>query len=156
MAIRSDQVGFASWGKPEVKLAWPQETPTPTPTPAVVNRKDFPLATGMLDYFPDALMAVAHVSFTGNKQHNPGQPLHWDRSKSTDQADTLLRHARERGTFDDDGEPHSAKLAWRALANLQIEIEAWLKMNPGKTALEYLGQPQSPSGVGAGKVPVLK
>ena len=87
------------------------------------ERKKIPLYSGLVKYFPDALVAVAEVSFAGNEQHNPGQPLHWDRSKSMDQHDTLLRHLLESGDVDVDGLRHSAKLAWRALAALQIEIE---------------------------------
>ena len=87
-------------------------------------RKQTPIASGVLDYFPDALAAVAHCSWVGNEQHNPGQPLHWDRSKSTDEADALIRHFLERGAVDSDGVRHSAKAAWRALALLQKEIEA--------------------------------
>lgn len=87
------------------------------------ERKTHPLAAGCLDYFPDALMAVSHVSWVGNEQHNPGEPLHWDRSKSTDEADALLRHLKDRGTLDTDGLRHTAKVAWRALALLQKEIE---------------------------------
>lgn len=87
-------------------------------------RKAIPICTGVLDYFPDALAAVAEVSRLGNEQHNPGQPLHWARGKSTDQEDCLVRHLLERGTIDTDGSRHSAKLAWRALAILQLEIEA--------------------------------
>lgn len=88
------------------------------------ERKAIPLATGCLDYFPDALTAVAACSQVGNDQHNPGLPLHWDRSKSTDESDALLRHFIERGNIDSDGIRHSAKVAWRALALLQKEIEA--------------------------------
>lgn len=87
-------------------------------------RKNFPLYSGCLRYFPDALMAVAEVSKIGNEQHNPGTPLHWDRSKSTDEPDALLRHLKDAGTLDSDGLRHSAKVAWRALALLQKEIEA--------------------------------
>ncbi len=86
-------------------------------------RKNIPLCTGVLDYFPDALVAVAEVSRIGNDQHNPGEPLHWARDKSMDQADTILRHMLERGKMDSDGVRHSAKVAWRALAQLQLEIE---------------------------------
>lgn len=88
------------------------------------ERKKLPVTTGVLDYFPLAITAVAEVSRVGNEQHNPGQPLHWDRSKSTDHADCLTRHMLERGTMDSDGLPHTAKLAWRALALLQEEMEA--------------------------------
>lgn len=87
-------------------------------------RKMLPVCTGVLDYFPDALCAVAFVSYMGNKQHNPGKPLHWDRSKSTDEEDTEVRHLMERGSFDTEGCLHSAKRVWRALASLQKEIEA--------------------------------
>lgn len=88
------------------------------------ERKALPIASGCLDYFPDALLAVSEVSRVGNEQHNPGQPLHWDKAKSTDEADALLRHLVDRGTRDVDGLRHSAKVAWRALALLQREIEA--------------------------------
>lgn len=87
------------------------------------ERKQYPVATGVVDYFPDALSEIGHVSFVGNEQHNLGTPLHWDRSKSTDEADALMRHFIERGKRDSDGLRHSAKLAWRALALLQKEIE---------------------------------
>ena len=91
------------------------------------ERKEHPVARGVLDYFPDAIAAIAHVSFIGNQQHNPGQPMHWARGKSTDHADCIVRHLIERGTVDTDGLRHSAKLAWRALANLQVELEEALK-----------------------------
>lgn len=87
------------------------------------ERKRIPIASGVLDYFPAALAEVARVSFAGNEQHNPGEPLHWARGKSMDQADTLVRHLMERGTVDTDGMRHSAKMAWRALALLQLELE---------------------------------
>lgn len=87
------------------------------------ERKDTPIATGVLDYFPDAIAEVARVSKAGNDQHNPGQPLHWAKEKSTDHADCIARHLLERGTWDTDGMRHSAKVAWRALALLQVELE---------------------------------
>jgi len=93
------------------------------PTDAA-ERKKYPVATGVLEYFPDAIVAVARVSYEGNEQHNPGEPLHWARGKSMDQADTMIRHFLQRGTLDTDGQRHSAKMVWRALAILQLEIEA--------------------------------
>jgi len=87
------------------------------------ERKDAPMARGLLDYFPDALADIAHVSFVGNQQHNPGEELHWARHLSTDHADCIVRHLVDRGTIDTDGCRHSAKVAWRALALLQTEIE---------------------------------
>lgn len=87
------------------------------------ERKDTPVFSGVLRYFPLALQEIARVSKAGNDQHNPGKPLHWDRSKSGDEFDALTRHLLEAGTFDTDGQRHSAKVAWRALAALQKELE---------------------------------
>ena len=87
------------------------------------DRKNVPIATGVLDYFPDAIADIAVLSRIGNDQHNPGKPMFWDRSKSGDEADALMRHFIERGTVDTDGIRHSTKVAWRALALLQKELE---------------------------------
>lgn len=91
---------------------------------SATERKQFPVASGVLDYFPDALAAISRISWAGNEQHNPGQPLHWARSKSADEADAMMRHFLMRGSVDTDGMRHTAKMAWRALALLQKEIEA--------------------------------
>lgn len=87
-------------------------------------RKALPLTTGVLDYFPDALIEVAKVSKAGNDKHNPGEPLHHSRNKSSDHADSIARHLLDRGGIDPDTNVrHSAELAWRALAMLQQELE---------------------------------
>ena len=93
------------------------------PTDAA-KRKAVPIYSGVLKYFPKALAAVAECSRQGNEQHNPGKPLHWDRSKSGDELDALTRHLMEAGIVDTDGIRHSTKVAWRALANLEKELEA--------------------------------
>jgi len=77
-------------------------------------RKTIPLYEGLIKFFPDALAAVAHRSYVGSKQHHPESPTSWDRSKSADELDALLRHM-----IDEDWEA----VAWRALANLQKKIE---------------------------------
>lgn len=100
-----------------------EEYPAILPTDAKA-RKAIPIATGVIDYFPAAIAEIAKLSKVGNDQHNPGEPLHWARGKSTDHPDTLMRHFLERGTFDTDGVRHSVKMAWRALALLQMELEA--------------------------------
>lgn len=103
-------------------------------------RKDVPLFSGFVKYFPDAMAAVAEVSRIGNEQHNPGQPLHWARGKSQDHGDALLRHQVDAGTFDTDGVRHSAKVAWRAMAQLQEEIE---RDTPKTTILVKPGLPMT-------------
>lgn len=92
------------------------------PTPPE-ERKRIPIYSGVLRYFPLAIAEVARCSYQGNEQHNPGTPLHWDRDKSGDEHDALVRHLMEAGTKDTDGILHSAKVAWRALAALQKELE---------------------------------
>ncbi len=87
-------------------------------------RKQTPIYSGVLKYFPKALAEVARVSYAGNEQHNPGEKLRWAREKSTDQEDCLVRHLLEAGTLDTDGQRHSAKVCWRALAMLELELEA--------------------------------
>ena len=74
------------------------------------ERKERPVARGVLDYFPDAMADVAYVSYIGNRQHNPGEEMHWARDKSADHADCIARHLIERGTIDTDGLRHSAKI----------------------------------------------
>ena len=86
------------------------------------TRKTYPMARGLLDYFPDALAAVAQISYAGNQKHNPGEEMHHARGKSMDHADCILRHLVGRGGFDGDMR-ESAALAWRALALLQEELE---------------------------------
>ena len=88
------------------------------------ERKATPIFSGVFKYFPRALAAVAQASKAGNDQHNPDTELHWDRSKSGDELDALTRHLLEAGTFDEDGIRHSTKVAWRAMANLEKELEA--------------------------------
>lgn len=87
------------------------------------ERLEYPMFDGLLAYFPAALAEVARVSKIGNDQHNPGQPLHWARSKSTDHENKILRHLVDSGKKDSKGVRHSARLAWRALALLQVELE---------------------------------
>lgn len=87
------------------------------------DRKDIPMVRGLLDYFPAALAEVARLSMEGNRKHNPGSELHWSRDKSTDHADCIMRHLVERETVDTDGFLHDVKVAWRALAQLQVTLE---------------------------------
>lgn len=91
------------------------------------ERKKYPMARGLLDYFPDALAEVSKVSYLGNEKHNPGQEMHHARGKSMDHADCILRHLAGRGSFDGDIR-ESAALAWRALALLQEELERELNL----------------------------
>lgn len=95
------------------------------PTDAAA-RKAIPIYSGFIKYFPDAIAAVAELSRKGNDQHNPGKPLHWDRSKSGDEMDALMRHLADEAAgvpLDTDGVPHYVKVCWRALAYAQKRLE---------------------------------
>lgn len=88
-------------------------------------RKAAPIFSGVMNYFPDAIWQVARCSKIGNDQHNdPSLPMHWDRNKSTDEPDALLRHLMQYDEMDDDGLLHATKVAWRSLALLQRTLEA--------------------------------
>lgn len=90
-----------------------------------VDRKEQPVFSGVLAYFPDALKYVSQVSKAGNNQHHKDKPLHWDKSKSNDNIDALTRHLIDHSInpLDDDNILHLGKVCWRALATLQIYLE---------------------------------
>lgn len=94
------------------------------------KRKEYPMLSGCLKYFPAALAGVANVSKQGNDKHNPGQELHHARGKSMDHGDCIIRHltdtedllaAKGRGAeLTKEQILHEAnQLAWRALAYSQ-------------------------------------
>lgn len=56
------------------------------------ERKNYPMLSGCLKYFPAALAGVSNISKKGNDKHNPGEPLHHARGKSTDHGDCIIRH----------------------------------------------------------------
>jgi hypothetical protein len=120
---RDDAAAFVKWeGDPDYIKHLIHEPPAALTTNALA-RKNTPVFSGCLRYFPRALAAVAALSQIGNEQHNPGTPLHWDRSKSGDELDALTRHLFEVGSRDRDGVLHDTKVAWRALANLEKVLE---------------------------------
>jgi hypothetical protein len=91
------------------------------------TRKQAPVYTGFMKYFPRAIFAIANLSYVANEQHNPGTETHWDKTKSKDNLDAQMRHvldqALEEGGKDTDEILHLTKNAWRALAALEIYLE---------------------------------
>jgi hypothetical protein len=99
---------------------------SPSPSPSHYNsdilprdareRKAIPVYTGFINYFPRAITAVSRISLIGGLQHGQtAETLHWDRSKSGDELDAMMRHI-----LDEDW----AQVAWRAMANLEKKEEA--------------------------------
>lgn len=92
------------------------------------QRKDTPVFSGVMMYFPKAMFEIARHSKRGNDKHNPGQPLHWAKEKSKDQADCIARHLIDIGpnwdsVDEETGSLHAVALAWRALALLETVLE---------------------------------
>ena len=86
------------------------------------ERKATPVFSGVLKYFPNALKEVAKCSQAGNDQHHPNTPLHWDKNKSKDELDSMMRHLLDHAEgieFDDCGTRHLTKCAWRLMAMLE-------------------------------------
>lgn len=98
---------------------------TGLPTDAA-TRKNIPVYTGFIAYFPRAIAAVAELSRIANEQHHPGSAVHWDKSKSTDEKDSLMRHMLDEAMgvpVDTDKVLHATKRAWRAMADLERTLE---------------------------------
>lgn len=90
------------------------------------DRKNTPIYQGVVSYFPEALKAIAKLSAQGNVQHGlEGEKLRWQKDISNDHEDALMRHLGDHSVspLDDDGHLHLTKVAWRALAALQVYLE---------------------------------
>lgn len=97
------------------------------------NRKSIPLWSGVFDFFPEALVEVSKVSVAGALQRDRSE-LFFDESVTVpEHADALMRHLADCGAHDHDGVMHSAKVAWRALALLQREINEEREINGSAT-----------------------
>ena len=90
------------------------------------DRKKIPVYRGVMQYFPDAIKEISKVSYAATQQHHPNKEMFWDRDKSNDHYDAMLRHLidHEENPIDDDQQLHLAKVAWRALAGLQVYLES--------------------------------
>jgi hypothetical protein len=107
-------------------MGLPKDPPAPAaPAAPQLSAKMHPIVTGLLDYAPNAIAAIAAHSKYGNDKHNPGEPLHWAFNKSTHHADAVLTHLLQRGTIDPEtGRTHTIALAWRAIMLLETELLA--------------------------------
>jgi hypothetical protein len=79
-------------------------------------RKEIPIYTGFINYFPKAIAAVARLSLIGGIQHGQtAETLHWNRDLSGDELDAMMRHVMD-GDW--------PQVAWRAMANLEKKLES--------------------------------
>lgn len=95
-------------------------------------RKAAPMFRGLLGYFPGACFHVAAHSMASDRKHNGHLPEdgapRWNRGKSADHDDCILRHTAE---MHSDPLYHKTARAWRALADLQEYLERELGYAPG-------------------------
>ncbi len=130
---------------------------SPLPTDSAA-RKQFPMWEGVVEYVPGALAAMARTSMKGNAKHNPGEPLHHARGKSSDHKDCAMRHLMDyvamiayRERFGDDSvsldalEEELGNFVWRTTVFAQEELErlgltprAPRAVLPGETASEVV------------------
>ena len=108
------------------------------------ERKNYPLLSGLLNYFPAALAGAANTSKLGNDKHNPGQPLHHARGKSMDHGDCIIRHL-----MDTENLKASAKLAGSSVKDSDILLEAnqlvWRALAYSQQLHEQFGAPVAPA-----------
>jgi hypothetical protein len=60
--------------------------------------------------------------------------MHWDRSKSTDHRNKIMRHLIDTDGVDDKGMDHWAMVCWRALAGYQEYLERKHSLPPSKAS----------------------
>lgn len=114
---------------------------TSLPTDAQ-ERKKLQLFTFMFGYFADAWLEVVRIARLGNDQHNPGEPLHWARGKSTDQMNAAFNHIFDYGLgnrIDSDGGRHLSKAIWRLMAQDQLDIEEERRTQTGQFTPKPVG-----------------
>ena len=80
------------------------------------ERKTYPVATFIKDYFPNAIAQLAHHSYKAQQQHGSpsnGKPMQWFKEKSIGDENQLIRHFMEGDLL---------STAWRALELLERDI----------------------------------
>lgn len=125
-ASNIDRIGAPAWAPapppippkaPEPRTALPKDS---------AMRKEYPVFSGCVAYFPAALSQVARHSWEGNEKHNPGLPLQHARGISGDHEDCIMRHlidAKEHRAGSIKRLEELRAAAWRVLALLQEECE---------------------------------
>lgn len=130
-------------------LGMVKETPTKKrlmtlPTDSA-RRKEFPVLSGFIKYFPAAIAGVANTSKLGNDKHNPGQELHHDRSKSMDHGDCIVRHLMDVEDLIAAAKKHPNKSAYEQEILLEASSLVWRALAYSQELHEKYGAPLAPS-----------
>lgn len=108
------------------------------------KRKNYPLLSGLFNYFPAALAGAANTSKLGNDKHNPGQPLHHARGKSMDHGDCIIRHL-----MDTENLKANLKLEGSTVTASDVLLEAnqlvWRALAYSQQLHEQFGAPLAPA-----------
>ena len=112
------------------------------------DRKNVPMYSGLMAYFPDACAAVAEHSYKGNNKHNPGEPLHHARGKSMDHTDCIIRHVAAGPAGMDGDSLDAVALAWRAFAYCQEVLERKYALTLPENVVDPRAFPETNSLVG--------
>lgn len=119
-----------------------QKTPNSCLPTDSLERKNYPIYSGCVRYFPAALAGVAKLSKQGNDKHNPGEPLHHNRDKSSDHTDCIMRHL-----IDLDGllaQLNSGTEVSKEEILTEVSSVAWRALALSQLLHEQLGAPMAP------------
>ena len=112
---------------------------------ASAARKAIPMFEGCLKYFPAALAGVARWSKIGNDKHNPGQPLHHARGKSSDHANCIIRHLMDIADLQAAESRSDLKLDWGTDILDEADALVWRALALSQELHErYAGSPLAP------------
>lgn len=108
------------------------------------TRKDYPVLSGCIKYFPAAIAGVANISKLGNDKHNPGQELHHSRGKSTDHGDCIIRHLIDTEDLLAAAAKGSDKATQEAIL-LEVNQMVWRALAYSQRLHEQFGAPMAPA-----------
>lgn len=119
------------------------------------ERKNLPVFDMLVRYFPKAMREITRVCVANNVRYSPDRApndINWARGKSPNQLGSLFRHMLERavdGKVFEDVPPEVtaatgiekvyvlAEAAWRACAELELEIEREESKAAASTLVDY-------------------
>lgn len=108
------------------------------------KRKEYPILSGFLKYFPAAIAGAANTSKLGNDKHNPGEALHHARGKSMDHGDCIVRHLMD---TEDLISAHAKADKGASAETILLEVNqmVWRALAYSQELHEQFGAPLAPS-----------
>ncbi len=138
-----DIIEYTDEGLTTERLNAPSSNLLTLPTDST-KRKNFPILSGCLKYFPAALAGAALVSKLGNDKHNPGEELHHARGKSMDHGDCILRHLMDTEDLLAAATRGDTQMTKEAIL-LEVNQMVWRALAYSQQLHEQYGAPLAPS-----------